>query len=93
MTRKVAWEGFIAGKWEEAIDVRDFIQKNYVPYEGDEGFLKGATQRTRHLMDKLIQLQQLERAFGGRLSAIGISGKCYFYMFFNQYQSSSFKIY
>lgn len=67
MTRKVAWEGFIAGKWEEAIDVRDFIQKNYVPYEGDEGFLKGATQRTRHLMDKLIQLQQLERAFGGVL--------------------------
>ena len=40
------WQGFVAGDWQNAINVRDFIQKNYVPYEGDESFLSGATERT-----------------------------------------------
>jgi len=38
-----AWEGFIPGNWTENIDVRDFIQKNYTPYEGDASFLAGPT--------------------------------------------------
>ncbi|WP_312204696.1 hypothetical protein, partial [Mixta calida] len=34
-----AWEGFSAGEWQKSVNVRDFIQKNYTPYEGDESFL------------------------------------------------------
>ena len=40
------WKGFQSGAWQENIDVRDFIQKNYTPYEGDEAFLQGPTERT-----------------------------------------------
>lgn len=40
-TMAKAWEGFVGGAWEKTIDVRDFIQKNYTPYEGDESFLAG----------------------------------------------------
>lgn len=39
-----AWEGFAEGNWQKDIDVRDFIQKNYTPYEGDESFLADATE-------------------------------------------------
>ena len=39
------WEGFKEGSWTDQIDVRDFIQKNYTPYEGDESFLEGPTVR------------------------------------------------
>lgn len=42
-----AWEGFKEGIWTGEVDVRDFIQKNYTPYEGDESFLAGPTERTR----------------------------------------------
>jgi pyruvate-formate lyase len=39
-----AWEGFAAGEWQTSVNTRDFIQKNYTPYEGDESFLAGATR-------------------------------------------------
>ncbi|WP_275348611.1 hypothetical protein, partial [Xenorhabdus bovienii] len=42
----VAWQGFNEGSWQNKVDVRDFIQKNYIPYEGDESFLAGATKST-----------------------------------------------
>ena len=48
-----AWEGFVDGNWKSDIDVRDFIQKNYTPYEGDESFLADATDKTKHLWTKL----------------------------------------
>ena len=62
-----AWTGFTKGAWTEEINVRDFIQKNYHPYEGDESFLAPATERTRKLMDKLNGLFELEQRFGGVL--------------------------
>ena len=62
-----AWEGFTAGEWQSRIDVRDFIQKNYTPYEGDEAFLAPATPRTQALMHKLQGLMKLEQEFGGVL--------------------------
>ena len=61
------WEGFKGGSWREHIDVRDFIQKNYRPYEGDESFLAPPTQRTEKLLRKLENLMALEREFGGVL--------------------------
>ncbi len=61
------WEGFKGGSWREHIDVRDFIQKNYRPYEGDESFLTPPTQRTEKLLRKLENLMALEREFGGVL--------------------------
>ena len=51
--RAEAWDGFVGGNWQNDIDVRDFIQKNYTPYEGDESFLEPATEKTRHLWKKL----------------------------------------
>ncbi len=61
------WEGFSAGKWQKEIDLRDFIQQNYTPYEGTADFLAGATARTENLMKKLQGLFALERQFGGVL--------------------------
>ena len=60
-----AWEGFVNGKWQESINVRDFINKNYTPYTGDASFLVGATDRTKQLNAKLKELQAEERAKGG----------------------------
>ena len=60
-----AWEGFTEGAWTDEINVRDFIQKNYTPYEGDETFLAGSTARTDRLMKKLNKLFEAERAMGG----------------------------
>jgi len=51
-----AWRGFKGGPWEKRINVRDFIQRNYTPYEGDASFLAGATQRTRKIWEKLLPL-------------------------------------
>ena len=51
-----AWRGFNPGLWQERIDTRDFIQKNYTPYEGDASFLATATARTNALKDKLNAL-------------------------------------
>ena len=62
-----AWEGFQPGEWQESINVRDFIQKNYTPYEGDESFLTEPTQRTQELNHRLSNLLKLEQEFGGVL--------------------------
>jgi len=59
-----AWRDFVGGSWQNHIDVREFIQKNYTPYEGDERFLSGATERTKKLWDKLSPLFQEERERG-----------------------------
>ena len=58
------WRGFNSGLWQKEIDVRDFIQQNYTPYEGDEAFLKGATARTRGIWEKLQKLFIEERRKG-----------------------------
>ncbi|MCG9722485.1 formate C-acetyltransferase [Shewanella sp. Isolate7] len=50
-----AWEGFTPGDWKSEVNVRDFIQKNYTPYEGDESFLAGATEATSALWDKVME--------------------------------------
>jgi len=55
-----AWEGFKPGKWAEEIDVRDFIQQNYEPYYGEEGFLEGPSERTARRWKKVDQLIQDE---------------------------------
>ncbi len=61
------WNGFVEGTWQNEINVRDFIQKNYKPYDGDDSFLSGATERTNALMKKLQNLFTLERQYGGVL--------------------------
>jgi formate C-acetyltransferase len=58
------WQGFTPGLWQKRIDVRDFIQQNFQPYEGDESFLVGATQRTRTLWNRLNELFIEERKKG-----------------------------
>jgi len=62
-----AWQGFTPGLWQNEINVRDFIQKNYTPYEGDDSFLAGPTERTTQLMTKLNHLLALEQEMGGVL--------------------------
>ncbi len=64
---QTAWQGFVPGKWQEEINLRDFIQQNYHPYTGDESFLSGPTPRTKELMHKLENLMKLEQEFGGVL--------------------------
>lgn len=64
---KKEWEGFKAGAWTEEVDVRDFIQKNYTPYDGDESFLAGPTQNTKDLWNQVLDLQKKEREAGGVL--------------------------
>lgn len=61
------WRSFNGGNWEKNIDVADFIRKNYTPYEGDESFLKGPTQRTKKISDKVQELFKLESEKGGVL--------------------------
>ena len=67
MTDFEQWKGFEQGKWCDDIDTRDFIQKNYTPYDGDESFLAGPTAATNKLWGKLQELQKQERAKGGVL--------------------------
>jgi formate C-acetyltransferase len=55
-----AWQGFSEGDWQKEVNVRDFIQKNYTPYEGDESFLAGASQATTTLWDKVMEGIKLE---------------------------------
>lgn len=62
-----AWHRFHPGLWQESIDVRDFIQRNYTPYLGDESFLRPATERTRRLFGRLAELGRLEQQWGGVL--------------------------
>ncbi len=59
------WTGFNGGAWEKEVNVRDFIQKNYTPYDGDESFLAGPTQNTKDLWNQVLDLQKLERERGG----------------------------
>ena len=61
------WQGFKGSKWQDEVDVRDFIQNNYKPYNGDESFLEGPTESTNTLWAKLQKLQKEERAKGGVL--------------------------
>ena len=61
------WKGFVSGVWQNEINVRDFIQKNYKEYQGNAAFLAGATPRTSALMKKLETLFALERQYGGVL--------------------------
>ncbi|MGV9189568.1 formate C-acetyltransferase [Arcanobacterium canis] len=62
-----AWDGFQAGHWQEAVDVRDFIQKNYTPYEGDASFLAPSTEKTLRLWDHLeknyLSVERKRRVF------------------------------
>ena len=61
------WEGFNRGIWEKEINVRDFIQKNYTPYDGDDQFLAGPTERTKELWAQVMDLTAKEREAGGVL--------------------------
>ncbi len=67
MVQKEQWNGFEGRLWKEEINVRQFIQDNYTPYDGDESFLEGPTEATDKLWDALQKLQKEERAKGGVL--------------------------
>ncbi len=67
MAKFEQWSGFKSGKWCDGVDVRDFIQKNYTPYDGDESFLEGPTEATDKLWGELQKLQKAERDKGGVL--------------------------
>ncbi len=62
------WNGFTKGDWEKEIDVRDFIQKNYTPYEGDDSFLAEATESTKKLWNEVLDLYKKETENGGVLA-------------------------
>lgn len=62
-----AWNNFNGGDWETGINVRDFIQKNYTPYDGDDSFLAGPTEATLKLWDQVMELSRQEREAGGVL--------------------------
>ncbi len=64
---KPEWKDFVGGKWEYEVNVRDFIQKNYTPYDGDDSFLAGPTQNTTDLWNMVLDLQKQEREAGGVL--------------------------
>ena len=64
------WEGFIPGKWSnDEVNVRDFIQRNYTVYEGDDSFLAPATDATKKLWEEVMALYAKERENGGVLDA------------------------
>ncbi len=64
------WEGFVPGKWcDDEVNVRDFIQHNYTPYEGDGSFLEDATEATKKLWAEVMELTKKEREAGGVLKA------------------------
>jgi len=62
------WNGFTGGDWEDEIDVRDFIQKNYTPYTGDDSFLANATETTKKLWEEVLNLYKKETENGGVLA-------------------------
>ena len=64
---RTEWNGFTGGEWEREVNVRDFIQKNYHPYDGDESFLAPPTQDTLDLWDQVMELSRKEREAGGVL--------------------------
>ena len=71
---------FVSGKWQEFIDVRDFIQKNYTLYEGDSSFLSGISEKTEKVWNKCLELLELEQKKGGVLDVetSKVSGICNF---------------
>lgn len=64
---KPEWKNFVGGKWTGEINVRDFIQRNYHPYDGDDSFLAEATQNTKDLWEQVLDLNRQEREAGGVL--------------------------
>lgn len=64
---KSEWTGFTGGQWEKEVNVRDFIQKNYTVYEGDDAFLAAPTQNTKDLWAQVMDLSKQERENGGVL--------------------------
>ncbi|MCB9978683.1 MAG: formate C-acetyltransferase [Rhodospirillales bacterium] len=68
-TKATAWKGFAVGPWTRGIDVRDFIIRNFTPYEGDDAFLKGPTENTKKLWARVCELLKAEREKGGVLDA------------------------
>ena len=58
------WRDFVGGKWETEVDVRDFIQKNYTPYDGDDSFLADATEATKKLWEQVMELSKQEKEIG-----------------------------
>ena len=64
---KAEWQGFNGGLWQEEINVRDFVQRNYTPYDGAEDFLAAPMEATNRLWQKLQELQRAERRKGGVL--------------------------
>ena len=62
-----SWNGFVPGKWQKEVEVRDFIQRNYTPYEGDDSFLAEPTQNTKDLWQMVLDLSKKEREAGGVL--------------------------
>ena len=73
------WNGFLGGAWTERIDVRDFIQRNYTPYEGGAGFLAGATARTKALNEKYEDVQDAFTDISGKFSNASNAAKYYYY--------------
>ena len=67
--QNTAWQDFNTGVWDKAVDVRDFIQRNYNPYEGDDTFLAGPTERTTNLWNQVLKLYEEEREKGGMIDA------------------------
>jgi len=67
MTEREEWAGFNNGHWNDDVNVRDFIQRNYIPYDGDESFLEGPTEATNKLWGKLQELQKEEHDHNGVL--------------------------
>jgi formate C-acetyltransferase len=61
------WKGFINGPWQQEVNVRDFIQKNFTPFEGDDSFLQGPTEATTDLWKQVMELSKQEREKGGVL--------------------------
>ncbi len=59
------WNKFQPGDWQKEINVRDFIQRNYTPYEGDSSFLKGTTEKTQKLWDEVLELYKKEKESQG----------------------------
>lgn len=64
---KAEWTGFVDGRWSKSVNVRDFIQKNYTMYDGDDSFLAGPTQATNDLWKQVMDLSKQERDAGGVL--------------------------
>ncbi len=67
MEEKQEWRNFVGGAWQGEVDVRNFIQKNYTPYDGDDSFLKGPTDATKKLWAQVMELSKEEREKGGVL--------------------------